>query len=80
MTIEAWVRPATVNGWDTVMLKERTGYYGWALYANTDSNRPSANVYTAADHELLHGTAVLAANTWAPILSRHLHDVLCSTV
>ena len=70
VTMEAWVRPTTVTGWRTVMLKERSGYYGWAMYGNTDSNRPSANVYTSTDHDL-RGTAQLAANTWTHLAATY---------
>src|SRR2546428_9317361 len=35
MTIEAWVNPSTVNGWNTVVLKERgTNALSYGLYAN----------------------------------------------
>lgn len=39
MTLEAWVRPATTSGWDTVVLKETTGDLAYALYAN-DGGQP----------------------------------------
>ena len=49
MTLEAWVRPTALAGgdWNTVIFKERPGYYGWGIYANTGSNRPSGNVSPA---------------------------------
>ena len=75
VTMEAWVRPTTVTGWRTVMLKERSGYYGWAMYGNTDSNRPSANVYTSTDHDL-RGTAQLAANTWTHLAATYDGSVI----
>jgi len=38
MTIEAWVNPAAMSGWETVVLKERggagTGLLSYALYAH----------------------------------------------
>ena len=72
MTMEAWIRPTTltVSDWNTVLFKERSGYYGWALYANTGSNRPSGNVYTSADHDL-RGTAQLPAGTWTHLAATY---------
>ena len=37
MTLEAWVRPTSVSGWRTVMLKERTGGLAYSLYASNDA-------------------------------------------
>jgi fibronectin type 3 domain-containing protein len=70
MTLEAWVKPAAQSSYNTVIFKERTGYYADALYANTDTNRPSANVYTTGDHEL-KGTAQLALNTWTHLAATY---------
>ena len=44
MTLEAWVRPASVAGWQTIFYKERPGPNGglsWGLYAS-DNNAPPA--------------------------------------
>ena len=75
MTLEAWVKPTALNSYDTVIFKERTGYYADALYANTDTNRPSTNVYTSTDHEL-KGTAQLALNTWSYLTATYDGSVL----
>ena len=56
MTLEAWVKPTALSSWNTVIFKERTGFYAEALYANTGSNRPSANAYTSVDNDV-RGTA-----------------------
>ena len=52
MTLEAWVKPTALSSWNTVVFKERTGFYAEALYANTGSNRPSANAYTSIDNDV----------------------------
>jgi fibronectin type 3 domain-containing protein len=75
LTLEAWVKPTSLASYDTVMFKERTGYYADALYANTDTNRPSANVYTTSDHEL-KGTAQLPLNTWSYVSATYDGSVL----
>jgi hypothetical protein len=65
MTLEAWVRPSALGTtWRTVVLKEQPAQLVYALYAGTDTaSRPSANVFTNADHGLL-GPSALTTNTW----------------
>ncbi len=46
VTLEAWVRPSTVTGWRTALLKEQTNGLVYAIYANTDANRPSGHLFT----------------------------------
>jgi Concanavalin A-like lectin/glucanases superfamily/Domain of unknown function (DUF1929)/Bacterial Ig domain/Galactose oxidase, central domain len=64
MTLEAWVRPTTLSSWRTVMLKEQTNGLVYGLYANSDTNRPSAHAFTTREDDT-RGTAQLAANTWS---------------
>ena len=75
ITMEAWVRPATTGGWRTVLMKERPGYYDWALYSDTDFNRPSAFVFNSADREV-RGTAQVVANTWTHLAATYDGTVL----
>jgi fibronectin type 3 domain-containing protein len=75
MTFEAWVKPVTINDWRTVVLKERTGYYAGALYASTDTNRPSAHVFTSGDHEL-RGPAQVPINTWTHLAATYSGSTL----
>ena len=64
MTLSAWVRPSGAGAdWQTVMLKESPGFMVYALYADTDTNRPSGHVVVGGDLDV-RGTAQLAANTW----------------
>jgi hypothetical protein len=63
ITLETWVRPATVSSWQTVAVKEQATGLVYGLYANTDSNRPSAHVFTTSETDV-RGPAALAANTW----------------
>ena len=69
-TMEAWVKPTSFGNWNTVLMKERTGYYAAALYANTGSNRPSANVYTSVDNDL-RGTAQVATGAWTHLATTY---------
>jgi hypothetical protein len=67
MTLEAWVRPSTLEPiWRDVLIKEQSGMLVYALYANTDKHAPSAHVFVGnADHEA-SGSAPLPGNTCTP--------------
>jgi hypothetical protein len=55
MTLEAWVKPDTLGGYRTLMLKETSSYLAYALYGGTtSSNRPAVE---ANKGELIGGTA-----------------------
>jgi fibronectin type 3 domain-containing protein len=75
MTLEAWVRPTTLSNWNTVIFKEQPGYYSYALYANTGTNRPSANLYNSGDRDV-RGTAQVAANSWTHVAATYDGSVL----
>ena len=64
MTLSAWVRPSGAGAdWQTVLLKESPGFMVYALYADTDTNRPSGHVVVGGDLDV-RGTAQLATNMW----------------
>ena len=64
LTVEAWVRPTTVSGWRTVVLKEAPGSLAYALYANDNTARPASYVNTGGVDIEATGSAALAVNTW----------------
>ena len=66
MTLEAWVRPtALATIWRTVAIKERLpGELAYALYANTDTTRPSGHVSTSQEFGL-RGPAALPIGSWS---------------
>ena len=66
MTLEAWVNPSRPTGWRTVILKEQVGGLAYAMYANTDTNRPSGHAFTTTEFET-RGTATLALNAWSHV-------------
>ena len=71
MTLEAWVNPGTLNGsWRTVILKERPGGMGYALYANSGSNRPVGQVYTTGEQSSA-GAAQLTRNKWTHVAATY---------
>ena len=66
MTLEAWLRPSALNGWQSAAVKEQTGGLTYGLYSNTNNSRPSANVFTNTEHDV-RGTAALGVNTWTHV-------------
>jgi len=69
MTLEAWVRPTTLSGWRTVILKERPSGLAYALYANTSANRPNSELETSNNSYEARGTAKLSLNMWAHLVA-----------
>src|SRR6476469_9065127 len=41
MTLEAWVRPTSLSGYRTVVMKDVPGELAYSLYASGDTNRPN---------------------------------------
>jgi fibronectin type 3 domain-containing protein len=70
MTLEGWVNPTALSSWGTVVFKERSGWYAGALYANTDTDRPSAHVDTTADHET-RGPAQIPVGSWTHLAATY---------
>ena len=64
MTLEAWVRPVTLSGWRTLVLKERPGNLAYAMYANTDTARPSGEIATTSNSDT-RGLSQLPLNAWS---------------
>ena len=72
MTLEAWVNPAVVGGWQTVLLKEGAGTMAYELYANNDLSRPAAYFTTSGGVlRAVTGTAMLAPNTWTHVATTY---------
>jgi len=64
VTIEAWVRPTTLSGWRSVVMKESPTGLAYALYAYDNAPRPAGYVSIGGiDREVL-GTAAPALNAW----------------
>ncbi len=81
MTLEAWVNPTTMSGWETILMKERgitgEGLLSYALYAHDGAPlaggqaRPSGyvrvNPVASTTDTAVRGTAALTLNTWTHI-------------
>src|SRR5262249_42141283 len=63
MTLEAWVRPSTISGWRTALIKEMGGGEAYTLYASQGAV-PSAYVNIGGDKGT-DGTVGLPLNTWS---------------
>jgi Concanavalin A-like lectin/glucanases superfamily/Bacterial Ig domain len=71
MTLEAWVKPSALGTvWRTVILKEQPAELIYSLYANTDTTRPSANVFTTAENET-RGTAALSTTAFTHLAATY---------
>ncbi|MFB4265064.1 LamG-like jellyroll fold domain-containing protein [Nonomuraea sp. GTA35] len=70
MTLEAWVRPSSVSGWRTVVMKRHSGGLAYALSAGAPDQRPHARVHTTAAADL-PGTAALPVNTWSHLAATY---------
>jgi concanavalin A-like lectin/glucanase superfamily protein/Big-like domain-containing protein len=70
MTLEAWVKPATVSDWRTVLLKERPGQLAYALYAASDNGRPMTEIAAAAQREA-RGPSALPAGSWSHVAATY---------
>jgi hypothetical protein len=63
-TLEAWVRPTTLSGWRTAIMKESAIGLAYALYAHDNAPRPSAYMNTGGPDIEVQGTSGLPLNTW----------------
>ncbi len=70
MTLSAWLRPTTLSGWRTALLKEAPSGLSYALYAHDNSPQPAAYVNVGSDRSAA-GTGALALNTWSHLASTY---------
>ncbi|MBB6548021.1 LamG-like jellyroll fold domain-containing protein [Nonomuraea rubra] len=71
MTLEAWVRPSSVSGWRTVVMKRHAGGLAYALSAGAPDQRPHARIHTTAAAADLPGTAALPVGTWSHLAATY---------
>jgi hypothetical protein len=85
MTLEAWVNPAVMSGWETVLMKERgiagEGLLSYALYAHDGAPLslgravPAGYVRVApvasTTDRAVRGTTKLALNTWTHLATTY---------
>src|SRR5439155_13688093 len=77
MTLEAWVYPTAINGWECVLLKEATGDMCYVLYADDNGEdsgqprRPIGAFRQGTTPFWTPGTAQLALNTWTHLAATY---------
>ncbi len=77
MTLEAWVYPTAINGWECVLLKEDTSDLTYALYGDNNGNdtggprRPVVSIKETGTTYWTPGSAQLALNTWAHLAATY---------
>jgi chitodextrinase len=70
MTLSAWVNPAVLSDWRTVILKERPNGLSYALYAH-DTARPAVYINTGGADIAADGSQSLPGNTWSHIAATY---------
>ena len=71
MTLSSLVRPVTLTGWRTAMLKEATNGLAYALYAHDNLPQPAAYANIGGVDRSAAGTAALALNTWSHLAATY---------
>jgi len=78
LTVEAWVNPAAMSGWETVVLKEAgTNLMSYGLYAHDGAPRPggvaapAGYVRVAGVDQAVRGISPLALNTWTHVATTY---------
>jgi len=72
MTIEAWVNPKSLTGWQAVVMKERAGGLAYALYSSDDTNKPPAGyVNVGGSDRSAGGAATIPLNAWTHLATTY---------
>jgi methionine-rich copper-binding protein CopC len=73
MTVEAWVKPTTIStGWTTVVMKERSRGFNYALYASDDNDKPPAGyINVSASDRAAAGVTLLPLNSWSHLATTY---------
>lgn len=67
ITIEAWVNPRSLSGWNTILMKEGDARLAYALYANDWDPRPAGYIRVAGIDQAAIGSSGLPLNTWTHV-------------
>ncbi len=76
MTLEAWVNPGTMTGWETVIMKERgANNLSYALYAMdggaSGSTAPAGVVRVNPSDRTVQGTSQLPSGAWSHLATTY---------
>jgi hypothetical protein len=70
MTLEAWVRPTTLSGWRTAIMKEASTGLTYGLYAHDNMPWPATYVHTTIDWSA-SGTSPITLNEWTHLAAAY---------
>jgi len=70
MTLQAWVRPTSVGNWRTVVFKEQASHMTYALYAATDSGRPTGQAYVGGERDA-RGPSAIPTGAWTHLATSY---------
>ena len=70
MTLEAWVNPATIANWRTILMKEAKPGLAYSLYAS-DGSKPGTFVRVGGADAGRVAPASLALNTWTHVAATY---------
>jgi parallel beta-helix repeat protein len=82
MTLEAWVQPVVINGWECVILKEDTTDLAYALYADDNGDDigglrvPSVSIREGSTTYEAHGASQVSLNTWTHLAATYDGSVI----
>ena len=71
MTLSAWLRPSSLSGWRTAVMKQANAGLSYALYAHDDAPRPAAYINVGGADRSAPGAAALALNTWTHLATTY---------
>lgn len=72
MTLEAWVYPTnSLTSWRTIVIKERSGGFGYAIYAGSPAGRPNGLLYISSADEGVYGPSTLPQNAWSHLAATY---------
>jgi hypothetical protein len=72
-TLEAWVRPNTLNGWRSLLVKESPDGLVYGLYASDQANHPGTFIRIAGDvaDRDARATTSLPVNAWSHVAATY---------
>jgi phage replication-related protein YjqB (UPF0714/DUF867 family) len=65
MTLEAWVRPMAIGGWQSVLMKENAAGLAYGLYGSSDTGTPAGYLNTGAGDVRASCSSQLPGDTWS---------------
>ncbi|MEV3978275.1 LamG-like jellyroll fold domain-containing protein [Nonomuraea sp. NPDC049758] len=70
MTLEAWVRPSSMDGWRTVLMKEFGADLAWAIMSSGSNGSPSAFIHTSSGVNA-QAPNYLTLNAWSHVAATY---------